>query len=130
MANQLVSTPALTTLAKAEYPIQLSLHQITFSSPPANAFSKNVPIGTSRPNSHTLLAASNAYCPTASDARRSLAHALHNSTLISDAIDKYNVLYTLHSLPTSSLHSIRRGMLALDKVSEHEWIERLMRVRG
>jgi hypothetical protein len=109
MHGKLVFTPSLDKLDHAVYPIHLQLHN----------------------KKGDLLAESNDSCDSPNNARRSLTSCLlRNSQLVSEAIDKYNVLWTLHSVSSATLLSIQRAMRVMMSVSETEWTQRLMQLNG
>jgi hypothetical protein len=109
MHGTLIFTPPLDKLNEAIYPIHLQLHN----------------------KKGNLLAESSQTCDSPSTARRSLASCLlSNSHAVSEAIDKYNVLWTLHSVSSATLLSIQRAMLSMSKISETEWTQRLMQLNG
>ncbi|KAF1938188.1 hypothetical protein EJ02DRAFT_355102, partial [Clathrospora elynae] len=132
IANRLIFTPPLEDLSSANHPIHLLLHKkMPVVPPPPEAFSKYAPIGTGRPKSRLLLAESSAECGNAAEARRSLAQVmLSNTRTVNDAVDRYNVLYTLHSIPTETLESVQRAMACMAHVTEYEWFDRLYQLRG
>ncbi|KAF2855303.1 hypothetical protein T440DRAFT_539557 [Plenodomus tracheiphilus IPT5] len=101
-----------------------------FNPTPPSAYSKHLPIGTGRPPPRILLADSGP-CDTAAHAKRALARAILNDTLLTrNTIDKYNVLVTLHSLPACTLQSIKQGMYLMSSISDAEWYGRYMHLRG
>jgi len=134
VANTLVFTPSLDDLEHATHPIHLQLHRKTTPIPPGfelGASSLDVPTGTNNPPSQILIAESATNCRTAAIARRSLAHSLvSNPTIVSDVIDRYNVLYTLYTTSLPQLQSIYRAMCIMTVISDREWFERLAQLRG
>jgi hypothetical protein len=122
MNNQLVFIPSLDDLHKATYPIHLQLHKKVTSIPPGfQAYAKK----------GLLLAESAKMCDSPTSARRSLASSLLSSSYaVSAAVDKYNVLWTLHGITNPSLVSIQRAILAMSEVPNSEWMQRLQQLRG
>ena len=134
VANTLVFTPSLDDLEHATYPIHLQLHRKTTPIPPGfelDASSFDAHIVTSSLPSQILVAESATNCRTAAIARRSLAHFLvSNPAVVSDVIDRYNVLYTLYTTSLPQLQSIYRAMCIMTAISDREWFERLAQLRG
>lgn len=50
--------------------------------------------------------------------------------MLSEAVDRYKVLTTLHHLPTSTLHSVYRSLRLMASISDREWIERMRQLCG
>ncbi|EFQ85517.1 hypothetical protein CFE70_007780 [Pyrenophora teres f. teres 0-1] len=132
VANTLVFTPSLNELEHATYPIHLQLHEKTTPTPlgfEISAHSLDTPIRTDRPP--TLIAESRTHCSTAAIARRSLAQSLlSNPASVSNAIDRYNVLYTLYTTPLARLEAMYRAMCTMAIIPDCEWLERLAQLRG
>lgn len=83
------------------------------------------PIGTHRP-SKSLIAQATA--SNASLARKELAKQIFLSSgigMLAYTVRYYTLLSSLHCLPTFALESLRRGIDAMEPVTEREWMGRL-----
>ncbi|KAF1833134.1 hypothetical protein BDW02DRAFT_570322, partial [Decorospora gaudefroyi] len=133
LEDRLVFSPALEELSNKTYPIHLQLYKKTALVPPGfESYAKDLPIGTGRPQqSRTLIAESAATCADATEARRSLAQSLlSDRRTVSDTLDRFNVLASLHRTPTAALQSFQRAMAHMTCVDDVEWEERSMQLRG
>jgi hypothetical protein len=130
LTDTLFFDPPLEDLPATASPIRLQLFKtLPVVAPPLEAFSKHAPIGTGRPKSRILVAASNPKCDSASAARRSLVrNLLGKETFAVYMLDKYNVLANLYANPKTTLASLMHGMIEMLGTDENEWRERYMQL--
>lgn len=124
--GELFCSPPLEDLEAISGPIHLQLYQrIQVAPAPAEAYSKDAPIGTGRPSSKLLLAESARGCKDAHAARKSLAqNMLGNGGTVWSMIHQYKILAEIYGTSKCTRESLLRGMLAMRRTSEYECVER------
>jgi len=128
LTDRLLFSPPLENLCTSTH---IRLYQKTHSNPPpSEAYSAHAPIGTGRSYSRMLLADSGPRA-TLAQAQRALAHALLSDTAaVNHALNHFNVLSALYSLPTDTLRSVYSGVQLMARVSDVEWNARWRHLRG
>ncbi|KAF1997218.1 hypothetical protein P154DRAFT_606808 [Amniculicola lignicola CBS 123094] len=130
MTNSLIFSPPLEDLETQQAPLTLSLYVKGPTSPvPAEAYNKDLPIGTGRPTSRHLLAAT----PLSASpqlARQFLAVALLDDwNMINRIYAEYNFLSSVYSAPNDELASLQRGMRTMLQVDDAELLSRYYQMR-
>ncbi|KAG9195489.1 hypothetical protein G6011_00610 [Alternaria panax] len=132
VADKLAFVPSLEVLEELTYPFNLQIHKKAASTRIHRyPYSKDAPIGTSRPHPRTLVAQSSRGCLSPELARRSLAeNLLSDNELVDATIARYNALWAIHSTGVAVLESILRAICEMITVADDEWQGRLDQLCG
>ncbi|KAH8716971.1 hypothetical protein GQ44DRAFT_775723 [Phaeosphaeriaceae sp. PMI808] len=117
LTKKLTFSPPLESLPARPLPINLHLiltHPLT------------TPIDPAQPTQNYILVSSDKACDSPSTARSTLAkRILTNTRYAIYMLNKYRVLATLYACSTTTLASLRRGMVEMVGVEEREWEGRM-----